>query len=401
MTTVSVVIPAYNHATFLKTTIESVLSQTWQDLEVIVVDDGSPDETPDVAAQFGSAIRYIRQENQGMAATRNNGIRHASGDVISFLDDDDLWLPGYLSTVVPYFDADPSLAAIHTGHQLTGDREGYDYPGVGTRTMSAHDLYDSLIENGFFPPSGVSVRKSCLGLVGLFDENLQGFVDWELWLRICRDYKFIGIPDVLVKYRLHAGGLSANVKHMTEDRLKAVYKHFGPPEGEVSAWPTDKRRAYAFAYRMAAFEYGMQGESDEAWRYMQQAMSIWPEMLNRLDTFYELACGDQAKGYRGEAELLDLERNSAELLRRLDAVFVDADPALHSMRGLAFGYAFLALAMLSDQAGQWARARQHLVQAFKANPRLLASYPVVRRMLKLCAGQRLVSFGPAVLGKQQ
>lgn len=389
MTAVSVIIPAYNHAAFLGQTIESVLNQTWQDFEIIVVDDGSRDETPQVAGQFGSAINYIRQDNRGMAATRNTGIRCSTGDVISFLDDDDLWLPDYLCTVVSYFEADPTLAAMHTGFQLTSDEEGRDFPQQGTRTVLASELYDTLIEGGFFPPSSVSVRRSCLSSVGLFDERLQGYADWELWLRICLDHKFIGIPNMLIKYRLHAGGLSSNVQHMMEDRLKAVRKHFGPPEGQTETWPTDKRRAYAFAYRTAAFEYSMQAKLDEAWHLLEQAASIWPEILNRLDTFYELACGDQPKGYRGKADLLEIERNSTELLRRLDKLFADAGPELASMRHTAYGNAYLALGMLSDQAGRWRIARHCLRQAIKANPRLIASYSVVRRLLKLYLERRL------------
>jgi glycosyltransferase involved in cell wall biosynthesis len=400
MATVSVIIPAYNHAAFLAETIESVLNQMWRDYEVIMVDDGSRDETPQVAAQFGSAIYYIRQANQGMATTRNNGIRHASGEIISFLDDDDLWHPDYLSTVVSHFQEDPSLAALHTGFVLTGDRQGFDYPGASSRTVPAHELYDRLIERGFFPPSSVSVRRSCLESVGLFDESLQGLADWELWLRICREHKFIGIPDRLVKYRLHAGGLSSNVQHMTEDHIKAVRKHFGPPEGQVNTWARDKRRAYAFAYRSAAFEYNIQGKSDEAWRFIKQAVPIWPEILNRLDTFYELACGDQAKGYRGKAELLHIDRNEAEMLKGLDRIFTQSEPALESVRRPAYGNAYLALAILSDQAGHWSAARRHLFQAIKANPRLLASYPVMRRLVKTCAGKKVVRLSQKVLGNQ-
>jgi glycosyltransferase involved in cell wall biosynthesis len=401
MVTVSVVIPAYGHANFLKTTIESILGQTYEDYEIIVVDDGSPDDTPRVAAEFGSAIRYIRQRNQGMAAARNTGIRHASGEVISFLDDDDLWLPAYLSTVVPHFQADPGLAALHTGYRLTTDEDGQDFPCRGTQTVPSHELYDTLIEAGFFPPSSVSVRASCLQSVGVFDEGLQGLADWDLWLRICREYRFTGIPDVLVKYRLHAGGLSSNAQHMTEDRLKAVCKHFGPPEGQVTAWPRDKRRAYSFAYRTAAFEYGIRGQSEDAWRFLRQAVSVWPEVLERLDTFYELACGDQSRGYRGKPELLDLERNGAQMLEGLDALFAEAGPSLESMRRPAYGNAYLALAMLSDQAGDWRAARRYLLRAVRANPHLLSSYSVVRRLLKLCAGRRLVSIGQTMLASQR
>ena len=295
MPTVSVVIPAYNHAKFLKLAIESVLGQTWRDYEVVVVDDGSKDDTPAVAAQFGDRIRYVRQANKGMAATRNAALCHATGEIISFLDDDDVWLPAYLGSVLSEFESDPHVAAVHTGFQLTSDENGRDFPTQSVRTVPPQDLYGTLIEGGFFPPSSVSVRRSALDEVGFFDEHLQGYADWELWLRICRDRKFTGIPKVLVKYRIHAGGLSSNVDHMTQDRLKAIGKHFGPPDGVVADWPVDKRRAYAYAYRTAAFEYNMQGKTEEALRFFEQSISIWPDILARLDTFYELACGSQPR----------------------------------------------------------------------------------------------------------
>ncbi len=396
MPTVSVVIPAYGHAQFLKQTIESVLQQDWNDYEIIVVDDGSPDETPAVVAQFGSAVNYVRQENRGMAGTRNTGLRRASGQLISFLDDDDLWLPNYLSVVLKHFQADPKLAALHTGYQLTSDQPGHDYPKGGTRTVPARELYDTLIEGGFFPPSSVTVRRSCLDAVGVFDENLQGCADWELWLRICREHRFVGIPNVLIRYRLHAGGLSSNVQHMTEDRLKAVCKHFGPPDGQASTWSSVKRRAYAFAYRTAAFDYGMRGQVDESWRYLEQAAPIWPQILGRLDTFYELACSDQPRGYRGQADLLDIDKTSAELLTRLDALFAKSEPALHSMRRPAYGNAYLALGILSDQANHWSDARRYLRRAARTYPQLAVSYSFVRRILKVHAGRRLTRIAKAI-----
>jgi glycosyltransferase involved in cell wall biosynthesis len=387
MPAVSIVIPAYNHAKFLKGTIESALAQTWRDYEIVVVDDGSKDDTPAVAAQFGEAIHYVRQANQGMAATRNTALRHATGAIISFLDDDDLWLPNYLATVVPYFQADASLAAVHTGYQLTSDEAGRDYPGHSSRTVPADQLYDTLIEGGFYPPSSVSVRRRILDQVGFFDEGLQGYADWELWLRICRAHKFIGIPKELIKYRIHAGGLSSNVQHMTDDRLKAVRKHFGPPDGAAAAWPIGKRRAYAFAYRTAAFEYNIQDKADEAWRYLEQAMATWPDICQRLDTFYEMACGNQPRGQRGAVNLLDIERNGSELIGRLDRLFSQAPSEIAPLKGVAYGNAYLALAMLSDQAEQWGAGRRYLRQAVRAEPRLAASPNVMYRYLKLLLGR--------------
>ncbi|NLE77395.1 MAG: glycosyltransferase, partial [Chloroflexi bacterium] len=363
MTTVSVIVPAYNHAAFLPRTLESALGQTWQDREIIVVDDGSRDETPAVAARFGQAIRYARQENQGMARTRNNAIRLASGQLISFLDDDDLWLPEYLSTVVERFAADPDLAALHTGYRLTSDQEALDYPRCGTRVVPPDRLHSALLEGGFFPPSSVTVRRSCLENVGVFDESLQGCADWELWLRISAAAKFAGIPDVLMKYRLHAGGLSSNVKHMFDDRLRAISKHCGLDGGPLQSWPEEKRRVVAFAYRSAAHEYSMQSRPEEAWAHFAQAAAIWPPLAGRLDTFYELACGDQPRGYRGTLEGLNLHQNEQEMLPRLNRLFGEASPELRPWRRRAYGNMYLALAMLYDQSGEWPQARRHLIQA--------------------------------------
>jgi hypothetical protein len=127
-------------------------------------------------------------------------------------------------------------------------------------------------------------------------------------------------------------------------------------------------------------------------------VSVWPEVLERLDTFYELACADQPRGYRGEPKLLDLERNGAKMLEGLDALFAEAGSLLEFMRRPAYGNAHLALAMLSDQAGDWRAARRYLLGAIRANPRLSGSYSIIRRLLKLCAGKRLVNVGRTVLG---
>jgi len=167
-------------------------------------------------------------------------------------------------------------------------------------------------------------------------------------------------------------------------------KHFGPPEGDPAGWPEDKRRAYGFAYRSAAWGYLQQGQPDEAWRYLARAASTYPPILERLDTFYELACGDQPRGYRGQADRLDIQANGADMLRRLAALFA-ADPSLRALEGVAYGHAYLALAMLSDQAGDWAAARRYLWQAAWRHPGLL-SPSFLRRLLKVSAGKRAVGF---------
>jgi len=128
--TISVIIPAYNHARYLAEAIDSVLAQTYAPLEIIVVDDGSTDGTPAVAASYGDRIRYIRQENAGVGAARNNGIAAARGEYLAFLDSDDIWLPEKLEREIALFDADPQLGFVHCGV------EKFDESGQTTISMT-------------------------------------------------------------------------------------------------------------------------------------------------------------------------------------------------------------------------------------------------------------------------
>jgi tetratricopeptide (TPR) repeat protein len=224
----------------------------------------------------------------------------------------------------------------------------------------------------------------------LLDETLQGCDDLDLWLRISRLHKFVGIPEALVLYRMHRGGLSSNELHMFRDRLKVISKHFGPDEGDPLTWSDEKRRAFGFAYRLGAIRYIQQGQLDDGWRLLAQAVEAYPHLLERLDTSYELACGDQPREYRGQAKPLDIEKNGAEMLTRLDHLVSQASPMVAALRRTAYGNAHLALAMLSDQAGNWAAARRHLLRAMRFHPDFLRDPLVFRRFVKLCLGQRVI-----------
>lgn len=378
---------AFNHAQYIDKAIASALAQTWQDFELTVVDDGSTDATGQVVSQFGSPVRYIYQQNRGQGGARNRGIASARGEFVCFLDDDDLWEPEYLATAISVFERQPDTDALYTGFRLIDDEDRM-LPQIGSHVVAPHQMYDALVHGGWFPPLVVTVRKACLDQVGPLDESLRGHDDWDLWLRIAQGHVFRGIPEALARYRVHAGGLSSNVQHMMDDRMRVIRKHFGPPDGEALTWPTGKRRAYAYAYRLTAFEYNMQGKSDTAWHYLEHAVSIWPDIFTQLDTFYELACGNQPRGYRGKAKFMEIDRNSAELFTRLDQLFSRAQPDVARLKSTAYGHAYLALGMLSDQAGRWGLARRFYGQAIRENPRTLGSYDLGRRYVKTLLGRR-------------
>ena len=386
----SVIIPCYNHAHYLPQAIQSVLAQRFTDWEAIVVNDGSTDDTAAVVAQIcDPRIRYVYQENQGLSAARNTGIRMAQGKYLAFVDADDEWEPRFLQRCVQVLDADAALAGVYTLNYFIDER-GTVLPQIGGRAVHRGEFRRQNWAGGFFPPVSVLVRAEAVHQAGVFDEQLTSEEDWDLWLRIGLRYQMEGIPEPLARYRVYANSMSTNAARMHANRMSILPKYLGPPVGDPTTWPQEKRCAYAFAYWHSCIGYIQQGQPDEGWRFLVHAAKVWPDLFKSLDTLYELACGDKHWGERGQADLIDIEGNGVEILRRLDDLFAQAAPAMWSLRRAAYGNTYLALGILSDQAGQWAKARGYLVRAVAANPRLLASYSVVRRMIKLCSGQRLV-----------
>jgi glycosyltransferase involved in cell wall biosynthesis len=390
MPEVSVIIPCYNHGHYLGHALHSVLAQIYTDWEAIVVDDGSTDDTAAVAASITDPrIRYIYQEHQGLSAARNTGIGEAQGEYLGFLDADDEWEPEFLARCVGVLQQDDSLGFVYTRAVLV-DLQGTYYPQLEGQALAPQEFLQQLEKGGFFPVHAVLVRREVLAAIGRFDTDLTSVEDWDLWLRISKHYRVRSIDEPLARYRVYPGSMSTHVACMHANRIAVLTKQFGPPEEDMAGWPIEKRRAYAFAYRTTAISYITQREADEGWGYLLQAAETYPGILTSLDTFYELACGDQPRGLRGQAALLDLEANGAEMLRRLGALFAAASRGSQGVRGAAYGNAYLALAMLSDQAGDWAGARRYLLRAIRTCPRLSATRGVVRRLLKLCLGKRVV-----------
>ena len=396
---VSVLIPTYNRAEYLRQALESVFAQSLAPWEVIVVDDGSTDHTAAVAGSFGPKVRYVRHEsNRGISASRNSGLEAAQGEVIAWLDSDDLWEPAFLATVIPLFEADSSLDGVYTG-LMRIDAAGNVLPQVSVRVDPAPELYSSLVQECFIQTSTFAARKKCYAEVGGFDPEFDICEDYDMFLRLARVCTIAGVPEPLVRYRVHAKNTVSDANAHCRFRLALTRKQFGSPEGDPLTWSEEKRRAHGYAFRAVALKCIQSGQADLGWDHLEKAVSIWPSLLDQLDTFYELACGEQPMGYRGQADLLDIERNGADMIHRLDGL-VEAVPALESVRRPAYANTYLALAMLSDQAGDWEAARRYLFRAIRTDLRLAASPPVLRRLLKLCAGQRLVQIARTVTGSR-
>lgn len=197
--TVSVVIPTYDRGHVIRRALHSVLNQTYRNLEVIVVDDGSTDDTETIVKSFGDArVRYIRHEvKQGAAVARNTGIRLASSEFIAFQDSDDEWLCEKLEKQMVIFQrAGDEVGVVYTGFVRLEDNRASYWPQRIIK-KSGHIL-ESLLHRNFVTTQAVVVRRECFAKAGLFDEQLPRFQDWELFIRIAEHYAFVCIDEPLL-----------------------------------------------------------------------------------------------------------------------------------------------------------------------------------------------------------
>jgi len=224
--TVSVVIPAYNAEGFIAETLDSVLAQTFQDYEVVVVDDGSVDDTRGVVESYDEPrFRYIRQENGGASRARNRGIASSSGEFIAFLDSDDLWVPEKLERQVEVFRRNPSLGLVSTLHDAyspaTGERETSGLR-KRERLFSGPSVVHNIVAwSGLATPT-VMVPRWVLDEVGVFDPELRSGEDDNLWVRITARHPAELVDEVLVHCRLREGSLSTDHSIMFHDVLKSL-----------------------------------------------------------------------------------------------------------------------------------------------------------------------------------
>ncbi len=208
MPKVSVIIPTYNRADFIEDAVESVLCQTYKDYEIIIVDDGSTDNTKDVLQRFHNKIRYIYKNNGGVASARNTGIKHAQGAYIAYLDSDDLWLPERLKFGVQALDSDKNIGLFFSDcHRVSnGERDSKTY--FDAYKPYSGFVFKQLYMQDFIPTSTVLVRKDCLRLSGMFDGNLPLCEDYDLWLRISTCFKINYTKMPLAIYRTHSKSIS-------------------------------------------------------------------------------------------------------------------------------------------------------------------------------------------------
>ncbi|HZT44223.1 MAG TPA: glycosyltransferase [Chthonomonadaceae bacterium] len=280
---VSIIIPCYNQGPLLAEAIESALAQTYPQIEVIVVDDGSTDNTSLIARRYRDRIHYLYQPNAGLSAARNAGLAIARGVYVNFLDSDDRLLPDKIAQQVPLLDEDPALGLVYCRHFLT-DAQGIRRPA---EALEAHrgEVYHALRRGNFLAVHTALVRRACVEEAGGFDPKLRSLEDWNLWLRIARRYRFDFVDAPLVEYRDLGDSMSKNHLRMAKSCLQVLKLHAQDHPGCAACREADAylrtwlRLGQAPRLYRGAARHLRRGHWREAAAWLSAAMGLYPTYL--------------------------------------------------------------------------------------------------------------------------
>jgi len=211
---VSVIIPCFNQGRFLRDAVASVLAQSYRSTEIIVVNDGSTDETAQVAASFGERVGYVEKRNAGLSAARNTGILHATGEFVQFLDADDYLLPDslgrFMASVEKETDGD-----VYFGSWDVVEEDRRVLRRVKPEIKASEDFLHRYLRGNVFPCHAAIVRRAALANSNLFDTQLRSFEDWDLWIRLAAaGARFVPAEGAVVAYRQHPGSMSKHYDQM-------------------------------------------------------------------------------------------------------------------------------------------------------------------------------------------
>ncbi len=274
---ISIIIPTYNRNNILKRAIKSALNQTFQDFEIIVIDDASTKSPEKLITSFNdSRIKYFCHEsNRGANAARNTGIKLSSGKYIAFLDSDDEWVPDKLECQIKHLENLPVKVGAHYSGSTTVSPEGVV---LSHRIPSASgDILSKLLTgNCVGPLSSVMVRRSALDHAGFFDEHLPSSQDWDLYIRIAYHYHFSVTPTPLLRYHLTGDSITKNLKAKALGRKMILNKY----EDQI------KKNPLAFSWQLTrtGHYYCRAGLTDEGHREFLRAIRVYP--LSRWGYFY-------------------------------------------------------------------------------------------------------------------
>ncbi|MEH2297126.1 glycosyltransferase [Nostoc sp.] len=226
MTSISVIIPSYNSEKTIKTTIESVLSQSFSDLELIIINDGSTDSTLEIISNFqDSRIKIFSFENSGGNISRNRGLKHAAGKFVSFLDADDIWTADKLARQLQALQENLGVMVAYSWTDYIDENGEFLLSGMHITVNG--DVYEKLLVSNFLENgSNALIQRVAIIELGGFDESLNAGQDWDMWLRLACKFDFVCVPSVQILYRISPNSLSSNLARQEKGCLQVLKKAY-------------------------------------------------------------------------------------------------------------------------------------------------------------------------------
>ncbi len=269
MPKVSVVIPTHNRAELLPLAVRSVLEQTFQDFEIIIVDDASKDNTKEVVQGFkDDRIKFLHRDTcGGDAVARNLGIAISKGEYIALLDDDDQWAPEKLEQQVNIFlNSLPNVGAVYTGRVNIDGKTGEMLDVILAKKKGF--LFDEFLNHFFITTSSVMLRKECFNKVGLFDENIPYNSDFDMWIRVSKDFQFGCIEEPLTRYFIHQKTLSSNFDLVIKGKEKILEKY--------AQWYVKHPKSFSREFLEIGILYCLNGNPEEGRKAYLRAVLLDP-----------------------------------------------------------------------------------------------------------------------------
>jgi glycosyltransferase involved in cell wall biosynthesis len=280
---VSVIIPNYNYSQYIGEAVESVLLQTYTNVEIIVVDDGSKDNSLELLETFGDKIKVLAQQNAGVSVARNNGVANSNGEFIAFLDADDVWLPEKLERQITLFLNDRTLGLVHVAVQdIDANGKNLETHFDGLSGEVSHELLlfkRAVILGG---GSGIMIPRKVFDEVGGFDLRLSTSADWDIFYQISSRYKVGFINEILLKYRIHGSNMHGNIPRMEREMLIGFEKAFTGNPKHIQKF---RNKCYGNLYMILAGSYYNSRSYADFLRTSYKSLSHNPSKITRLTNY--------------------------------------------------------------------------------------------------------------------
>jgi glycosyltransferase involved in cell wall biosynthesis len=372
MTLCSIIIPTYNHARYVAHAIESGLAQTAESVEIIVVDDGSTDNTREVMRPYLDRVKYIYQTNQGLSAARNTGIRAANGSYLQFLDADDWIDPLKIELQSQYLDLHPQAGLVYCAWHFIEETSGKSLDEAHPHT-DGEVLRLLLLRQFYFPPGAALVRRACVDAVGWFDTSLRAAEDMDYWVRAAHaGYRFGYLDQALFFYRVVTGSMSKNLANQSRNEFARLEKFFSLPNLTPQTVEL-KNIAFAVIHYEYCAKYINAGEIEQAHLHLREAVRLSPRRAEDSETLLEWLAG------------FALDPSVAKPASFLRAFFHNLPEELSDLAPLypaAIGRYHTAACFHAYRSKNFKSLRAHLLPAVIRSPRVLLNRGFLRLALE-------------------